>query len=80
MENRNIGCIDIAKSFKALMTIANFSGFINQEDGEIFRQYDISSITGNKENATMLIDFAGHGFRLDICYDPDYTEGRKYDE
>ena len=76
MENENIGCKDIAVAIQGTMTIANFEGHIKQEDGEAFRQFGVSSITGDQDNATMLINFAGQGFKLDISYDPNYTGGK----
>jgi hypothetical protein len=70
MKNSEIGCMDIAKSIQALMTMANFMGHIEQEEGEAFRQYHISSLWGGQDNAFMLLDFAGQKFKLNICYKP----------
>jgi len=73
MENKNIGCKELAESIKAIMTIANFSGYIEQEEGEPFRQYEVSSVTGSKDNAAILLGFAGHRFKIDIFYDPTHA-------
>jgi hypothetical protein len=66
MENSKIGCKDIAISIKALMTMANFMGHVEQKEGEDFRQYDVSSITGDYDSASMLLDFAGNKYTLVI--------------
>ena len=63
---KKIGCNQMAESIKALMTIANFSGYIKQNDGESLRQYDVTSITGDQDKATMFLDIAGQGFKLEI--------------
>ena len=66
MENNNIGSMDIANAIKSLMTMANFMGHIEQKEGEDFRQFDISSVWGVKDCATMLLNFAGQKFKLTI--------------
>ena len=76
-ENNKIGCNDIAKAIQNLMTMANLSGFISQDDNESFRQFDVSSITGNEDNATMLLNISNQGFKMDISYDPDYQKSEE---
>lgn len=71
MSNDKISVLDIAKAIQGLMTFANISGYVNQVNGEAFRQFSISSITGSQDNAAVSFDIAGQGFRLDISCDPN---------
>jgi hypothetical protein len=77
MKNKDIGCKDIAESIRSTMGIANFTNLIQQEEGEKFRQFRVSSVTGDQENAVMLMSFAGKGFKINVSYDPDYKRGAK---
>ena len=61
-----IGCADIAKAIQGIMTMANLSGFISQNDNGKLRQFSVEDIKGTHENATILLDFAEQSFKLDI--------------
>ena len=74
---KKITCNEIAKAIKALMTMANISGHIEQPEGEPFRQFDVTSIEGNQDDTLMLINLGRQGFKLNISIDTDYKNSEE---
>jgi len=66
---KKFGCNEIAEAIKSIMTMANFSGFIKQETGAELRQFDVSKIDGDSENAVLRFTFAGQTYKAEITLD-----------
>ena len=63
-----IGCNDIAKAIQGIMTMANLSGFISQDENGKLRQFSVEDIKGTPESATIILEFGGQSFKIDISH------------
>ena len=70
-DTKKITCADIAKAVRDLMGMAIFSGFVNQVEGEGFRQFKVTSIDENMESAVMLLNIGEQKFKLTVSSDTD---------
>jgi hypothetical protein len=67
MENKHYGAYVMAEAIQAIMTMANFSGHINQEDGP--QQFRLTCIDGDEEKATLRFTFSGQAYKAEITLD-----------
>ena len=66
-ENKKYSCYVIAEAIQAIMTMANFSGCINQPNGS--RQFSLLEIDGDEEKAMIRFTFAGQSYKAEITLD-----------
>lgn len=60
-------CLVLAKALKTLMTIANFSGFMNKSDDGKMQQFHPGEITDFGIAAMLELDFGGEKFKIVIA-------------
>lgn len=65
MKNKIYGCDTIAVAIKNIMVVANFMGWLNQDDNS-YRQFSITSVEGNDKEAELHFKFAGEYFKIQI--------------
>ena len=67
-ENSGADCAAMARALENMMTIANISGFVSQNDGRV-RQFENSKIKEHRTHATLQFDFDGKHYVANVFCD-----------